>query len=118
MDEDTELSDVQRRSRQIVDAVEAAMRAGGVEAGAIERTLVPLRDQVEALVGEARKEAESHGKRLRDWELNRLVRLELGLYVTPDGAWEYSLGGYFSDSFDSSRDALQDAIARWRGEVD
>jgi hypothetical protein len=118
MAEDTDLSKVQRRGRQIVDTVEATLRADGVEADVMESSLSLLRDQVEGLVGEARKEGEGHGKRLRDWELNRLVRLELALYVTPDGAWEDSLGGYFSESFDSSRDALQDALARWRGDAE
>lgn len=117
MVENAELSDVQRRGRQIVDEVEAKLRGAGVQADRVEASLSLLRDQLEALVAEARKEGEGHGKRLRDWELKRLVQMELGLYVTPDGAWEYSLGGYFSDSFDSSRDALLDTFARWHGEV-
>ena len=117
MAEDVGQSRVQRRGRQIVDTVEAGLGAAGVEAGVVEASLSLVRDQIEALVAEARAEGEDHGKRFRDWELKRLVQLELGLYVTPDGVWEYSLGGYFSDSFDSSRDALQDVLARWRGDA-
>ena len=117
MVEGEKLTTVQRRGRQIMDTIESRLRADGVSADGVEASLSLLRDQLEALVGEARHEGENHGKQIRDWELNRLVQLELGLYVTPDGAWEYSLGGYFSKSFDSSRDALQHAFARWRGEV-
>ncbi len=118
MVENAELSDVQRRGRQIVDEVETRLRGAGLQADRVEASLSLLRDQLEALVAEAREEGEGHGKRLRDWELKRLVQMELGLYVTPDGAWEYSLGGYFSESFDSSRDALLDAFSRWHGEVE
>ena len=118
MVEKAELTKVQRRGRQIVNSVEATLEASGAEPGAVEATLSLLRDHLEALVAEARQEGEGQGKRLRDWELKRVVQMELGVYVTPDGAWEYSLGGYFSESFDSSRDALQAALARWRGEAE
>ncbi len=117
MSNDTGISEVQRRGREIVTTVEGGFSALKIDPTAVEPLLSLLRDQIEALVGAARDEGKAFGRRARDWELTRLVNLELGLYVTPDGAWEYSLGGYFSESFDTSRDALRDALARWRGEA-
>jgi hypothetical protein len=117
MSEDAALSEVQRRGREIVATVEQTFRDQGANERVIEPLLAGLQDLIEALVGAARNEGEAFGRRARDWELTRLVNLELGLYVTPDGAWEYSLGGYFSESFDTSREALKDALERWRGEA-
>ncbi len=117
MGNNLDLSEVQRRGREIVTTVEGGFSALKVDPEAVEPLLSVLRDQIEALVGAARSEGEAFGRRARDWELTRLVNQELGLYVTPDGSWEYSLGGYFSESFDTSREALQDALARWRGEA-
>ena len=117
MNEDAEIAEVQRRGREIVATVEGGLRALRTDPEALEPMVSLLRDQIEALAGAARDEGEDLGRRARDRELDRLVGMELGLYVTPDGAWEYSLGGYFSESFDTSREALQDALARWRGEA-
>ncbi|MDP6348308.1 MAG: hypothetical protein QGG58_00770 [Chloroflexota bacterium] len=116
MTNDAEISEVQRRGREIVATVERTFRDQGANERVIEPLVSVLQDQIEALVGAARNEGEAFGRRAGDWELTRLVNLELGLYLTPDGAWEYSLGGYFSESFDTSRDALREALERWRGE--
>ncbi len=63
MGNNLDLSEVQRRGREIVTTVEGGFSALKVDPEAVEPLLSVLRDQIEALVGAARSEGEAFGRR-------------------------------------------------------
>ena len=79
MSADAERSEMQRRGREIVATIERTFRDQGANTRVIEPLLAGLQDEIEALVGAARSECEAFGHRAHDWELTRLINLELGL---------------------------------------